>query len=626
MLGEVLISIGALFFAILLTVMYFIKAKKTSVSNIFYKIALILISINIISEISSVFALYFLQDIPIIGEILSRIDGVITITWITVIGCYIVTIGESYSGKRLRDYIKDDKRIKNLLILYVVIMIVYFFIKYENIISFNYAYVSGPALYYIYFVGVIIVLISIAIIIKNKSNLTIGKRIPIIIAAVETVLSMIFQLMFPYMLVITGSFVFKLYLLYFMFENPDLYLIEELAKSKKKAEDSNRAKTEFLSNMSHEIRTPMNAIMGFSETILNEKRINLENSKKDVEHIYIAATNLLEIMNNILDISRIETGEEKIENKEYGLGSIVLELTSIIEARINNSKVKFVTSVDENIPSKLLGDKTKIFQILLNILSNSVKYTEVGKIQLSVKCDISKDNALLHFKISDTGFGIKKEDYDKLFEKFSRLDNATKNEIEGTGLGLVITKKLVNLLNGKIWFESEYGAGTTFYVDINQKIVDNSKIGDILTTKSLSDEHVYIDCSNYKVLIVDDNKLNLKVAEKLLTPYKFSITTLNGGRECVDNIKEGNEYDLIFLDHMMPEMDGIEVLHILKKLNGYNIPPIVALTANAITGMREMYLNEGFDEYLPKPISISDLDKLINKYFNKNGRNLNNGK
>ena len=268
------------------------------------------------------------------------------------------------------------------------------------------------------------------------------------------------------------------------------------------------------------------------------------------------------------------------------------------------------------IPSKLYGDQTKLFQILLNILTNAVKYTEVGKIKLSLYCDINNDIANLHFKVSDTGYGIKKEDFDKVFKKFSRLDEAKTNEIEGTGLGLVITKKYTNLLGGNIWFESEYQVGTTFYADIPQKIIDNTKIV-FEENKEIDVKEEKLDCSNYRVLLVDDNKLNLKVASKLLSMYKFNIDTLESAKECIYKIKEGEVYDIIFMDHMMPEMDGIEAMHILKKLDDYKVPPIVALTANAITGMKEMYLKEGFDDYLSKPINVSELDKIINKYFRK---------
>ena len=493
------------------------------------------------------------------------------------------------------------------------------FFKFNNVITEEYAYISGYALYYLYIVGIVAVVIFSIGVVRKKGRLIKGNKIPLIIGIMQTALSMILQLMFPQLLIITSSFVLDMYILYFIFENPDLYLIRELEEAKKKAENSNKAKSDFLSNMSHEIRTPMNAIIGFSEGIMSETKFDIETAKKDVGHIYMAGTNLLEIINNILDISKIETGEERIEEKSYSLGSIILELSSIIEARINKDEIKFVTDVDPNIPAELVGDKTKVFQILLNILSNSVKYTEVGKIELDVKYEALGNNALLHFKISDTGYGIKKEDFGKLFEKFARLDSATDNEIEGTGLGLAITKRLVTLLDGKIWFESEYGAGTTFYVDIIQKIGNHEKLGNILEKREKDNELEYIDCSNYHVLLVDDNKLNLKVAEKLLQPYKFTITSVSSGKECVNSIKKGDKYDIIFLDHMMPGMDGIEVLHILKKLDGYTIPPVVALTANAITGMREMYINEGFDEYLSKPISTSELNKLINKYFGKRG-------
>ena len=621
MLGSILVSIGGFLFALLLLGVYFYKSKQTGIDNKFFKILLVLLVFVIASEISAVVILYTDGANTILSKNMVRINGLLTISWIISCCYYITSIGYLYEEKDFIKYIKGNKSILYIFIVYLVAIVSSMFFKFNNVITEDYAYISGPALYYLYIVGIFaVVLFSIGVV-RKKGRLIKGNKMPLIIGIIQTALSMVVQLMFPQLLIITSSFVLDMYILYFIFENPDLYLIRELEEAKKKAEDSNKAKSDFLSNMSHEIRTPMNAIIGFSEGIMNETKFDIETAKKDVGHIYMAGTNLLEIINNILDISKIETGEERIEDKPYSLGSIILELSSIIEARINKDEIKFVTDVDPNIPAELVGDKTKVFQILLNILSNSVKYTEVGKIELDVKHEILDNNALLHFKISDTGYGIKKEDFGKLFEKFARLDSATDNEIEGTGLGLAITKRLVTLLDGKIWFESEYGAGTTFYVDIIQKIVNHEKLGNILEKREKGNELEYIDCSNYHVLLVDDNKLNLKVAEKLLQPYKFTITSMSSGKECVDSIKKGDKYDIIFLDHMMPGMDGIEVLHILKKLDGYTIPPVVALTANAITGMREMYINEGFDEYLSKPISTSELNKLINKYFGKRDKN-----
>ncbi len=324
---------------------------------------------------------------------------------------------------------------------------------------------------------------------------------------------------------------------------------------------------------------------------------------------------MLDIINNILDISKIESGNETLVQKEYSIGNIIIGLKNMIETRLSNRPIKFVTDVDSEIPMTMYGDSTKLFQVLLNILTNSMKYTEVGRITLAITKEIKNNDVTLKFRISDTGYGIKKEDYDKLFEKFSRLNSATTNEIEGTGLGLVITKKYVDLLGGKIWFESDYGVGTTFYVEVPQKIVDPTPIGDIRDGIKQSDEIDYLDCTGKKVLVVDDNELNLKVAKKVLEKYNFEIVTTTTGKDCVYKIKEGQHYDIIFLDHMMPEMDGIEVVHILKKLADYKIPPIVALTANAITGVREMYLREGFDEYLSKPINRSELNRIINKFF-----------
>ena len=614
MLGNALFAIGGMLFAILLIIIYFIRSKQTNIDNKLYKLLLIGVLPVILTEILAIALIYHLPNIEYLGDSVSKVYSIVLITWIMIACAYIITLGSAYKYTNLKELIKLDE-IRAVIIVYVSLILISLFLGFKTTATETEAYMGGAAFYFLFLVSSFYVVLSFVVAIVNKNQLIKQNKIPIMIGAIVLVGSMTTQIIYPQLLTVTPCLVFELYMVYFVFENPDLYLIKELGEAKQKADQSNSAKTDFLSNMSHEIRTPMNAILGFSEGILNEEKFNEETAKKDIAHVYSAGSNLLEIINNILDISKIETGEEKVESKEYSIGSIVLELKSIIESRLNNTKIKFITNIDEKTPSVLIGDKTKLFQVLLNILSNSVKYTEVGKITLNISCDIKGNNAILNIKVSDTGYGIKKEDYEKLFEKFARLDTATQNEIEGTGLGLVITKRLVNIMGGDIWFESEYGAGTNFYIELSQKIADKKPIGDILIEKIIDEEHDYIDCTGYKVLLVDDNKLNLMVAEKVLSPYNFSITKIDNGKDCVNNIKEGNEYDIIFLDHMMPDMDGIEVLHILHKLEDYNIPPVVALTANAITGTREMYLKEGFDEYLPKPININDLDKLIKKYF-----------
>lgn len=360
----------------------------------------------------------------------------------------------------------------------------------------------------------------------------------------------------------------------------------------------------------------MNAIVGFNDMLLNSPDFNPERAKNDIQSIAVAGNNLLDIINNILDISKIESGKETLEERDYELGNVINELSNIIKTRINSDQVKMIVELGEGTPSKLNGDSTKVYQILLNILSNSAKYTEVGKIKLTIDPEYIDDEfVVLHFKIADTGYGIKKEDFNKMFEKFSRLDKAVSNEIEGTGLGLVITKKYVDLMDGKIWFESEYEVGTTFYVDIPQKVIDKSPIINIDKEETKSINNEYIDCSKFNALVVDDNKLNIKVAERILKKYKFNVDHVDNGRDCIFKVKSGNSYDIIFMDIMMPEMDGVETLHIIKKLEGYTIPPIIALTANAIAGVKEKYLSEGFDAYLSKPINISELDKVIHKYL-----------
>ena len=610
-------TIGSLFFMMLLMVAYFSKVRFNSIRNKLYRGMLVNTVFLLIIEIVTSF--YFVYGNSEVGYlILIRLTWFTGISWFLLLYLYSVCFLKNINADSIKDLIKNNKTCKHYFIFTIIYSIFYFFFKfdYPNSMS-SFSYIPGLASVYIMVYCGISVLAILLVLIFQARNTEARKKIAIILMILEISIIFTIQLYFDNIIFMGLGEAIQMYFLYFNIENPDLSMIRELETVKTSIENSNRAKSDFLSNMSHEIRTPMNAIVGFSSTLINNPDFDEEAARNDIKNISSAGKNLLDIINNILDISKIESGKETLNMKEYSISNIVTELSNIINARIETRPIKLIIDVDKEIPSKLYGDSTKVFQILLNILTNSVKYTEVGKIKLSINKEEYKDSVLLKFKISDTGYGIKKEDYNKLFEKFSRLDTATTNEIEGTGLGLVITKKYVDLMNGKIWFESEYGVGTNFYVELSQKVIDATPIGDIFDSTKNNNDIQYFDCSNYHILIVDDNKLNLKVAKKLLSAYNFNIELASSGSECIYNVKEGKHYDMIFLDHMMPEMDGIEVLHILKKLEDYEIPPLVALTANAISGMREMYLDEGFDEYLSKPINTGDLNRLIKKYFYK---------
>ena len=610
-----ILSIGSLFFIILLFISYFSKERFLSVRNKLYQYLLVTVVFLLITEIIASLYFAYPKHIKILYIILLKIHWSTGIIWPTLLYFYSYCFLNDITAEGVKNLIRTNKRCKVLFILAVIAMVVFILlpISYNSFNTFT--YIPGITTFFVVgYCASVVIAIVLFMIIRCKTA-PIRKKITTIIMIFEAIFIFGFQVIYNDIAFIGLGATLQMFLLYFNIENPDIKIVKELETVKNDIERSNKTKSDFLFNMSQEIRTPMNSIIGFSQTIINNPNFDAEATKNDIKNIVMVSNNLLDIINNILDISKIESGKESLNQKEYYISNVLKELSIIMNKRIGKKPVQFILNIDNQIPSVLYGDVTKLHQSLLNILLNAIKYTETGKIALSVSGNIKDDIVILSFKISDTGYGIKKEDYDKLFEKFSRLDDAVDNEIGGTGLGLVITKKYLNLMNGSIRFDSEFGVGTTFYVDLPQKIINRQPIGDITTTTQfiVSD----IDCSNYNVLIVDDNKLNLKVAQRLLSKYKFKTETVSSGKECIYKVKSGVHYDMIFMDHMMPEMDGIQVLHILRKLEDYELPPIVALTANAINGMKEMYLKEGFDEYLSKPINISELDGLVNKYFNK---------
>ena len=616
MVGLIL-TIGSLIFIILLMVVYFSKQRFISMKNKIYRYLLInTVLICITQIISTLLAMYYKDDfITLFVHRLTWLSGLI---WFMLIYYYSVCFITGKTSDNLINFIKENKRVKFSSYIFILALIIFYIVPFLQIDEANIIYLPKYVSYYVYAFGGFIVVLILLELILEFNNTTSRKKLSVAIMLLELAILFIFQLIYPSISMSAIGAAIQIYFLYFSIENPDLKIIAELENIKSDINKSNRAKTDFLSNMSHEIRTPMNAIIGFSESLLNGDNFSEERAKTDIQHISNAGNNLLDIINNILDISKIESGKDELENKEFSISNVIMELSSIIEARLGDGKVKLILDVDENIPSKYYGDQTKLFQVLLNVLTNAVKYTEVGKIKLSVTSGLLKNGFIdLNFKISDTGYGIKKEDYNKMFEKFNRLDSAIKNEIEGTGLGLVITKRYVNLMGGNIRFDSEYGVGTTFYIDIPLKVIDSKEVGQITDPTNIIKDVEYMDCSKYRIMIVDDNKLNIKVASRILQKYNFIIDSAFSGQECINKFKQGQKYDMIFMDHMMPELDGIETMHIIKKLEGFYIPPVVALTANAITGMKEMYLREGFDEYISKPINLAELNKIIKKYFDK---------
>ena len=391
--------------------------------------------------------------------------------------------------------------------------------------------------------------------------------------------------------------------------------ISELRAQSLEAQNANAAKTTFLANMSHEIRTPINAILGMDEMILRED--TSPEVKEYAQNIRSAGTALLEIISDVLDFSKIEQGKMDIINEEYDTTLLINSIITMIGVKADDKALDFVKDISKDLPSKLIGDEKRLREVMINLLSNAVKYTPKGSVTFKVESTKKDDDHIeLYISVKDTGIGIRETDRSRLFVQFERLDYSKTRSIEGTGLGLAIAANLIRLMDGTIQCESTYGEGTEFIVRIPQIVTDATPIGDITAASSTStsrpsDEEL-ADLSGVRVLVVDDSIMNLKVAGGLLKILKADVITCKSGAEMLDLITK-EKYDVILLDHMMPGMDGIETLERARTVtdNKNTDTPYIALTANAIAGARQMYLENGFTDYLSKPMKIEELSAVI---------------
>ena len=541
---------------------------------------------------------------PVFISIVLKIYLIHFLVYLSCITKYLITI-----SSLKKEGLFNKIRMILFMISYVAILFLPTYLYFNPQTLDAYSYGSGND--FCYNVSFFTDVVLIVLIIARRKQLKLKKVAPLLVFVIFGIICGTIQQKYPSITLIGCAESFICFLMYFTIENPDLKMIEQLNFAKSQADRANNAKTEFLSSMSHEIRTPLNAIVGFSNTLLENPKLP-EELKDEVKDILTASDNLLEIVNGVLDISKIEANKIEIVKKEYDTKKMFEELSKLTKSRIGSKPIEFVSKIDESIPRVLYGDNIRVKQVILNLLTNAAKYTDDGKIVFSVN-SVKKDNIVrLIVSVEDTGRGIKEENINKLFTKFERLDEERNTTIEGTGLGLAITKKLVELMHGNIVVQSKYGKGSKFTVSIDQGYVENPniKLDETMVVMEKMDLH------DKKILIVDDNKLNIKVACRLLEQYKVDITTLLSGEETIELLKKDNKYDLILLDDMMPKMSGTDTFNKIKEEKLFE-GPIVVLTANALTGEKEKYLELGFDDYLAKPIEQIELNRVLKKYLKK---------
>ena len=596
------IIILSFIYMLLITIIYFSKKTIENFDNKVYKHILIINILGLLIDIIQYLLIRNHVD-DLLIMIFNKAFLLYINTWTFAFSFYVVSKNAN-QGKALK---------KILVVFYIITSLICMLLNVNYFYDGSSMYSYGSAVDFTYILGNVylsLCLVGIFFDYFVNKNKNIRQYVPLFFFLVGGVLEIVIQKANPSLIIVSSVETFVTILMYFFIENPDVKMLKIVENAKDEAERANHAKSDFLSSMSHEIRTPLNAIVGMSEDISSYEGELPQQIKEDANDIQTASQTLLEIVGNILDINKIESNKIEIIEMPYNLKLEALSLAKIDSTRIGDKPINFKVNIAKDIPDILLGDKVHVKGIINNLLTNAIKYTDKGEINFTLKCINENNICTLIISVQDTGKGIKAESINRLFNKFDRLDIERNTTIEGTGLGLAITKKLIELMNGKINVSSQYGKGSIFVVTLPQKIgkMKDDDVKPIVIDNDLEE----IDYRSKRVLVVDDNKLNIKVANRALAGLNINIDSCESGMECLEKVFSGEKYDVILMDIMMPNMSGEETLTKLKENPNFNIP-VVALTADAVSGSRDKYIKFGFNDYIAKPFSKDQIKVILDK-------------